>query len=54
MKNTFKLKLVAVAVLMASGVAHATPTQVPTQWFEHDPAEFASFSSAVCSSSGSL
>ena len=47
MKNSLNLKLVAVAALLASGVAHATPTQVPTQWFEHDSAEFASFSSAV-------
>ncbi len=47
MKNSLNLKLVAIAGLMASGVAHATPSQVPTQWFEHDSAEFASFSSAV-------
>ncbi len=47
MKNSLNLKLVAVAALMASGVAHATPSQVPTQWFEHDSAEFASFSSAM-------
>jgi len=47
MKNSLNLKLVAVAALMASSVAHATQTQVPTQWFEHDSAEFASFSSAV-------
>ena len=47
MKNIFKLKLVAVAVLMASGVAQAAPTQMPIQWFEHDSAEFASFSSAI-------
>ena len=47
MKNSLGLKLVAVAALMASSVAHATPTQVPTQWFEHDSAEFASFSSAM-------
>ncbi len=47
MKNSLNLKLVALAALMASGVAHATPTQLPTQWFEHDSAEFASFSSAI-------
>src|SRR5215216_81611 len=47
MKKSLNLKLVAVAALMASGAAHATPTQVPTQWFEHDSAAFASFSSAI-------
>ena len=47
MNNSLNLKIVAVATLMASGVAQATPTQVPTQWFEHDSAEFASFSSAM-------
>ncbi len=47
MKNTFKLKLIALAVLMASGVAHANQTQMPIQWFEHDSAEFASFSSGI-------
>ncbi|MCE7913847.1 MAG: PEP-CTERM sorting domain-containing protein [Nitrosomonas sp. PRO4] len=47
MKKSFKLKLVAAAILMTSGVAHAAPTQAPVNWFNHDPAEFAVFHSAV-------
>ncbi len=47
MKNSLKMKLVAAAILMASSVAQATPTQAPINWFNHDPAEFATFYSAI-------
>ena len=47
MKNSFKLKLLAAAVLISSGASQAAPTQAPVNWFGHDPAEFATFYSAV-------
>ena len=38
MKNSFKPKVLAAAVLMASGASQAAPTQAPVNWFGHDPA----------------
>ncbi len=45
MKNSFKLNLVAAAVLMASGGVNAAPT-VNGTWGSHDPFEFGFFATA--------
>ena len=45
MKNSFKLKILAAAVLMASGGVNAAPT-VNGTWGNHDPFEFGFFATA--------
>ena len=45
MKNSFKLKILAAAVLMASGGVNAAPT-VNGTWGDHDPFEFGFFATA--------
>ncbi len=42
MRNSFKLKLLAAAILMASGVSHAAPTVMGNWGVHDDPVEHAS------------